>query len=256
MARENWSNHYLVSLVYLKELSRGLNNGWKTSAAQQFSCSFRAVYLVRHKETRQRFAIKKINKQNLVLRNQIQQVFVERDILTFAENPFVVSMFCSFETRCHLCMVMEYVEGEFAEGRVLICMGGNGATWQQRPPGHGKSSCSAWKKSWVCLRQHRQSRDHGWQNLEEAFFQGWIADVSWWRWTWGRYISGLTWYWAVSDSLCFKEKELHPGKIWLWLEFNIHFQKSREHSTVLRFHTVCAKFLKGYRVWNPEIGEL
>uniref|UniRef100_W5KCY9 non-specific serine/threonine protein kinase n=1 Tax=Astyanax mexicanus TaxID=7994 RepID=W5KCY9_ASTMX len=60
--------------------------------------------------TRQRFAMKKINKQNLILRNQIQQAFVERDILTFAENPFVVSMFCSFETRRHLCMVMEYVE--------------------------------------------------------------------------------------------------------------------------------------------------
>ncbi|XP_048353520.1 microtubule-associated serine/threonine-protein kinase 3 isoform X2 [Sphaerodactylus townsendi] len=73
--------------------------------------AYGAVYLVRHKESRQRFAIKKINKQNLVLRNQIQQVFVERDILTFAENPFVVSMFCSFETRRHLCMVMEYVEG-------------------------------------------------------------------------------------------------------------------------------------------------
>ncbi|XP_054105952.1 microtubule-associated serine/threonine-protein kinase 3 isoform X35 [Callithrix jacchus] len=73
--------------------------------------AYGAVYLVRHRDTRQRFAIKKINKQNLMLRNQIQQVFVERDILTFAENPFVVSMFCSFETRRHLCMVMEYVEG-------------------------------------------------------------------------------------------------------------------------------------------------
>uniref|UniRef100_A0A3Q3W3I3 non-specific serine/threonine protein kinase n=1 Tax=Mola mola TaxID=94237 RepID=A0A3Q3W3I3_MOLML len=73
-----------------------------------------AVFLVRHKETRQRFAMKKINRQNLILRNQIQQVFVERDILTFAENPFVVSMFCSFETRRHLCMVMEYVEGDCA----------------------------------------------------------------------------------------------------------------------------------------------
>lgn len=73
---------------------------------------FSAVYLVRHRETRQRFALKKINKQNLLLRNQIQQAFVERDILTFAENPFVVSMFCSFETRRHLCMVMEYVEGK------------------------------------------------------------------------------------------------------------------------------------------------
>ncbi|XP_060933758.1 microtubule-associated serine/threonine-protein kinase 2 [Limanda limanda] len=73
--------------------------------------AYGAVFLVRHRESRQRFAMKKINKQNLILRNQIQQAFVERDILTFAENPFVVSMFCSFETRRHLCMVMEYVEG-------------------------------------------------------------------------------------------------------------------------------------------------
>uniref|UniRef100_A0A8D0DXZ5 non-specific serine/threonine protein kinase n=1 Tax=Salvator merianae TaxID=96440 RepID=A0A8D0DXZ5_SALMN len=73
--------------------------------------AYGAVFLVRHRTTRQRFAVKKINKQNLILRNQIQQAFVERDILTFAENPFVVSMFCSFETKRHLCMVMEYVEG-------------------------------------------------------------------------------------------------------------------------------------------------
>lgn len=82
------------------------------------------MYLVRHRETRQRFALKKINKQNLILRNQIQQVFVERDILTFAENPFVVSMFCSFETKRHLCMVMEYVEGESSTGGWTVQGGG------------------------------------------------------------------------------------------------------------------------------------
>ncbi|XP_023214084.1 microtubule-associated serine/threonine-protein kinase 3-like [Centruroides sculpturatus] len=73
--------------------------------------AYGAVYLVRHKETRQRFAMKKINKHNLVLRNQVEQVFAERDILSFTDNPFVVSMLCSFETKRHLCMVMEYVEG-------------------------------------------------------------------------------------------------------------------------------------------------
>uniref|UniRef100_A0A8C2Y4R1 non-specific serine/threonine protein kinase n=1 Tax=Capra hircus TaxID=9925 RepID=A0A8C2Y4R1_CAPHI len=86
--------------------------------------AYGAVYLVRHRETRQRFAMKKINKQNLILRNQIQQAFVERDILTFAENPFVVGMFCSFETRRHLCMVMEYVEGVGAcraVGKMRVC---------------------------------------------------------------------------------------------------------------------------------------
>uniref|UniRef100_A0A8B9YXA4 non-specific serine/threonine protein kinase n=1 Tax=Buteo japonicus TaxID=224669 RepID=A0A8B9YXA4_9AVES len=81
--------------------------------------AYGAVYFVRHKETRQRFAMKKINKQNLILRNQIQQAFVERDILTFAENPFVVSMYCSFETRRHLCMVMEYVEGKVFHSKFM-----------------------------------------------------------------------------------------------------------------------------------------
>ncbi|KAG1702077.1 Microtubule-associated serine/threonine-protein kinase 2 [Nymphon striatum] len=70
-----------------------------------------AVYLVKHKRTRQRFAMKRINKQNLILRNQVEQVFAERDIMSFTDNPFVVSMFCSFETKKHLCLVMEYVEG-------------------------------------------------------------------------------------------------------------------------------------------------
>eukprot|EP00095_Tigriopus_kingsejongensis_P010940 maker-scaffold234_size243041-snap-gene-1.26 protein:Tk10940 transcript:maker-scaffold234_size243041-snap-gene-1.26-mRNA-1 annotation:"microtubule-associated serine threonine-protein kinase" len=73
--------------------------------------AYGAVYLVKHKENRQRFALKKINKQNLILRNQVEQVFAERDILSFADNPFVVSMYCSFETKKHLCMVLEYVEG-------------------------------------------------------------------------------------------------------------------------------------------------
>ncbi|XP_065165228.1 microtubule-associated serine/threonine-protein kinase 3 isoform X2 [Atheta coriaria] len=73
--------------------------------------AYGAVYLVKHKLSKQRFAMKKINKNNLMLRNQVEQVFAERDILSFADNPFVVSMYCSFETRKHLCLVMEYVEG-------------------------------------------------------------------------------------------------------------------------------------------------
>ncbi|XP_011342558.1 microtubule-associated serine/threonine-protein kinase 3 isoform X2 [Ooceraea biroi] len=73
--------------------------------------AYGAVYLVKEKTARQRFAMKKINKNNLMLRNQVEQVFAERDIMSFTDNPFVVSMYCSFETKKHLCLVMEYVEG-------------------------------------------------------------------------------------------------------------------------------------------------
>ncbi|XP_016370023.1 microtubule-associated serine/threonine-protein kinase 3-like [Sinocyclocheilus rhinocerous] len=100
----------LITSCYFVELQEKLENFLHEVETYSIPV-LKAVYLVRHRGTRQRFAMKKINRQNLILRNQIQQVFVERDILTFAENPFVVSMFCSFETRRHLCMVMEYVEG-------------------------------------------------------------------------------------------------------------------------------------------------
>ncbi|XP_028025652.1 microtubule-associated serine/threonine-protein kinase 2 isoform X3 [Bombyx mandarina] len=73
--------------------------------------AYGAVYLVKHKQTRQRFAMKKISKNNLILRNQVEQAFAERDILSFADNPFVVTMYCSFESRRHLCLILEFVEG-------------------------------------------------------------------------------------------------------------------------------------------------
>jgi microtubule-associated serine/threonine kinase len=55
--------------------------------------------------------MKKISKSNLILRNQVEQAFVERDIMTFTDNPFVVALICTFETKKNLCLVMEYVEG-------------------------------------------------------------------------------------------------------------------------------------------------
>ena len=30
---------------------------------------------------------------------QVDQIYAERDILTFADNPFVVSIFCTFQTK-------------------------------------------------------------------------------------------------------------------------------------------------------------
>jgi microtubule-associated serine/threonine kinase len=73
--------------------------------------AYGAVHLVKHRQTLERYAMKKISKTHLMLRNQIEQVFVERDIMTFTDNPFVVALICTFETKNHLCLVMEYVEG-------------------------------------------------------------------------------------------------------------------------------------------------
>ncbi|KAM4043262.1 microtubule-associated serine/threonine-protein kinase 3-like isoform 2-T2 [Anomaloglossus baeobatrachus] len=73
--------------------------------------AFGDIHLVRHKDTNQIYAMKKIQKQKLKEPRRLEQVFVERDISTFADCPFVVSMFCSFPSKLHLNMVMEYTPG-------------------------------------------------------------------------------------------------------------------------------------------------
>ncbi|XP_073525208.1 microtubule-associated serine/threonine-protein kinase 1-like isoform X1 [Phyllobates terribilis] len=71
----------------------------------------RSIYLANHKDSHQVFAMKKMDKWKLNTPKKVEWAFQERDILTFADCPFVVSMLCSFPTRSHLCMVMEYVGG-------------------------------------------------------------------------------------------------------------------------------------------------
>ena len=39
------------------------------------------------------------------MKKQVQQVFTERDILTFAENPFVVGLWCTFQTKVSMALV-------------------------------------------------------------------------------------------------------------------------------------------------------
>ncbi|CAI7999164.1 Microtubule-associated serine/threonine-protein kinase 1 [Geodia barretti] len=103
---------------YLKEAGLGEREEQKHLNKDDFQIvklisngAYSAVYLVRHKATRKRFAMKKISKHRMVMKKQVEQVFYERDILTFAENPFVVGLWCTFQTKNHLYMVMEYVEG-------------------------------------------------------------------------------------------------------------------------------------------------
>jgi len=60
--------------------------------------SYSSVYLVRHKQTKMRFAMKRLSKQRMIMKKQVQNIFQERDVLTVAENPFVVGLWCSFQT--------------------------------------------------------------------------------------------------------------------------------------------------------------
>ncbi|KAM4029673.1 microtubule-associated serine/threonine-protein kinase 3-like isoform 2-T2 [Anomaloglossus baeobatrachus] len=74
------------------------------------SGSFGTVELVRHKDTEKIFAMKKLARRDLDDQS-LQLTYLERDISIFSDCPFVISMFCSFATNHHLCMVMEFAAG-------------------------------------------------------------------------------------------------------------------------------------------------
>jgi serine/threonine protein kinase len=65
--------------------------------------------LVRRKETQQLYAMKTLRKSEIVQKNQIAHVKAERDILSAADNEWLVRLFYSFQDKENLYFVMEYV---------------------------------------------------------------------------------------------------------------------------------------------------
>jgi len=56
-----------------------------------------------------RFAMKRLSKQRMIMKKQVQNIFQERDVLTVAENPFVVGLWCSFQTEVQYYTVMYFL---------------------------------------------------------------------------------------------------------------------------------------------------
>jgi serine/threonine kinase 38 len=58
--------------------------------------AFGEVRVVRHKATGEILAMKKMNKNEMIYKNQVQHVRAEKDILSIAENPWIVDLKYSF----------------------------------------------------------------------------------------------------------------------------------------------------------------
>ncbi|GAM22967.1 hypothetical protein SAMD00019534_061420 [Acytostelium subglobosum LB1] len=72
---------------------------------------FGTVFLARKKTTGDIYAIKRLKKADMIMKNQVDHVKVERNILAQTSNPYVVKMYYSFQTDEYFYLVMEYVEG-------------------------------------------------------------------------------------------------------------------------------------------------
>ncbi|XP_040283254.1 rho-associated protein kinase 2 isoform X3 [Bufo bufo] len=73
--------------------------------------AFGEVQLVRHKSTQKVYAMKLLSKFEMIKRSDSAFFWEERDIMAFANSPWVVQLYCAFQDEKSLYMVMEYMPG-------------------------------------------------------------------------------------------------------------------------------------------------
>lgn len=72
------------------------------------------VYLVKEKASLRLYAMKVLNKKEMIQRNKIKRALAEQEILATSNHPFVVTLYHSFQSDESLYLCMEYcMGGEF-----------------------------------------------------------------------------------------------------------------------------------------------
>ncbi|XP_030627012.1 rho-associated protein kinase 2 [Chanos chanos] len=73
--------------------------------------AFGKVQLVRHKVSRQVYAMKQLSKFEMIKRSDSAFFWEERDIMAFSNSPWIVQLYCAFQDEKYLYLVMEFMAG-------------------------------------------------------------------------------------------------------------------------------------------------
>ena len=92
-----------VTLVLLDNARQGMETSHKRG-----QCGQRAVSSVR---VVRRYAMKTLEKEEMLERNKVMRVLTEEQILQAVDHPFLASLAGTIETPTHLHFLMEFCEG-------------------------------------------------------------------------------------------------------------------------------------------------
>ena len=70
--------------------------------------TFGSVWKVRHKTTNEIYAIKVINKENIIKQNMTEQIKKEIEIMYKLDHPHIIKLYSHFEDDEDFCLIMEY----------------------------------------------------------------------------------------------------------------------------------------------------
>lgn len=70
-----------------------------------------SVHLVELRGTGQVFALKAMDKFMMLQRNKVHRVRAEREILAMMDHPFLPTLYASFQTKTHVCLITDFCPG-------------------------------------------------------------------------------------------------------------------------------------------------
>jgi len=73
--------------------------------------SFGKVFLVRETHSGRIYAMKVLQKENIIKRNQVEHTKTERNVLGYVKHPFIVGLNMAFQTKDKLYFVLDYCAG-------------------------------------------------------------------------------------------------------------------------------------------------
>ncbi|CAJ1077029.1 rho-associated protein kinase 2-like isoform X2 [Xyrichtys novacula] len=106
---EAFLSRYEKAVSQLRELQVKLDDFEKVKLIGRGA--YGEVQLVRHKSSQEVYAMKQLNKFEMIKRSDSAFFWEERHIMAFSNSPWVVQLCCAFQDDRHLYMVMEFMPG-------------------------------------------------------------------------------------------------------------------------------------------------
>jgi CRP-like cAMP-binding protein len=73
--------------------------------------TFGKVWLASHKKTGKPYALKMLNKREIIGHHQVEGVIREKNIMTSIDHPFIITLVSTFQDDKHLYMLLDLVQG-------------------------------------------------------------------------------------------------------------------------------------------------
>lgn len=70
-----------------------------------------SVHLVELKSTGELFAMKAMDKSVMLNRNKVHRACIEREIISMLDHPFLPTLYASFQTSTHVCLITDFCPG-------------------------------------------------------------------------------------------------------------------------------------------------